>query len=461
MPQSMVLMTAHGTIVCADGAGGLCHVAIDGIDPADTPLLVDAHAVTRAGQFERLLLQTNQPMALGQAPGLPPGCELLLTADRRTASLRVGNVYFSAEPATRELACNRDSASTWEHFLFLTPEDFAIIRLVMARSWIIGSTKQLVGPAQAGLREGFILALGPLALDLRYNLPFIVHEAGPGGSCDPFSLTVLIDGWKIERIHRYDPMIYLTAFGSPDIMDRAYTAIGSLLEFGGYAGRIHVITDRDAPVFEQHVPALAPGQLTVQPLTPQDTLGYLAAKLLILDHPPAFSHQPVFFMDSDVVCDAPLEAMLVAAVTIGRISAPLEDTTSLRTNPSVGATLIQRAGLSPNWACGLNTGTIGMPNLAMASEALELTRAILTNHADLFGRDGFPWVDQEVLNYVSYRAAHFDTEALLRFVRYGWPGCEFDATRRLGLVHFWPPVEGRPKQDRMRDYVATLRASRR
>ena len=242
-------------------------------------------------------------------------------------------------------------------------------------------------------------------------------------------------------------------------MDRAFSAIGSLLEFGRYDGQIHVIADKDKQFFLDNVTGLAGEQLSVQRIAPQDNVGYLGAKLSILDYQPAYEFQPVFFIDSDVVCDAPLEDMLTTVVTLERMSAPLEEMTSLRTNPSAGATLIQRAGLSPRYACGLNTGTIGMPNLHSCAEHLALVRTIMTNHADLFGRSQFPWVDQEIINYVSYQAAHFDPASLLRFVRYAFEGDEFDGTKRVGLLHFWPPVEGRYKQDRMRAYMATLRQS--
>ena len=460
MEQAMVLMTTHGTLLCRDGEGGLYHLPLEAVGPADMPLLVDLHAVTRAGRHERMLTLANTPLALVNLPGLPSDCELVIAGDRRTASLRQSGLYFSVEPMNRPLAHDRHSAGSWETFLFVTNEDFASLRHLFSNHWIIGSTRQIVEPAAIRFDENFRLVLGPLVLDLRYQLPLLPHAQGAERSpADAFAYTILIDGWKIERIYKYKPLIYLTAFGSPDILDRAFSAIRSLVEFGRYTGRIHVITDRDKQLYLDSVPGVAPEQLSVQRIVPQDNVGYLAAKLSILDYEPAHEFQPVFFIDSDVVCDAPLEPMLTTVVTLERMSAPLEETTSLRTNPSVGATLIQRAGLAPRWACGLNTGTIGMPNLYACAEHLELMRTILTNHTDIFGREQFTWGDQEVINYVSYQSAHFDTQALLRFVRYGWQGDEFDGTRRLGLVHFWPGIEGRPKQDRMRDYLETLRAT--
>ncbi len=456
MERPMVLMTTHGTLLCA-GASGLYHVAMDALSEADIPLLVDLHEVTRAGRHARMLTRTNTPLMVTH-PGLPPGCEILIEPSRRTATLQQDGQFYSAEPMHRALAHDRSSAGLWESFLFLTEEDFAAIKHIFRHDWVRATSKQVVRAGSIRFREGFILSIGDLDLDLRYNLPMLPHNQAAGREgLGAMSFNVLIDGWKIERIHLYRPFIYFTAFGSPYALEQAYTSIASLIEFGGYDGHVHVITDQQAAPFLQNVPALLPERLTVQNLASQDWVGYVASKYCILEHADAYNFQPLLFLDTDVVCDAPLEPLLATILALDRISAPLEDVSSLQTNPSVGASLIQRAGLDARFACGLNGGTVGIPNLQSSAELMELTRAIITNHSEIFGREYFRWVDQEVLNYVSFCVGNFNTSALLRYIRYGWENDEFDVSRRLGLVHFWPPVKDRPKLDRMRDYVAALR----
>ena len=458
MQQPLVLMTAHGTLVCGDTAGGLCHVALEALGAGGTPLMFDLHDVARAGRHERMLTRTDEPLVLANLPGLPLGCEMLFDPGRRTVSLRQGERFFCAEPMNRVLAHDRASAGVWERFMFLTQEDFAAIRHIFGHSWIQATTKRVLRPEWFRFTEGFVLSLNGLEIDLRYNLPVMPHAQGPGGdAAAAFSFNILVDGWKIERLHLYRPLIYFTAFSSPYVLDQAFTAIGSLLEFGGYNGHIHLITDQPKELFLHNVPDLDANRLSVQPMASKDWVGFVAAKYAILDYSDAAQFQPLLFLDTDVVCDAPIDPLLATVVTLDRMSAPLEDMTSLQNNPSAGATLIQRSGLDARFGCGLNGGTVGIPNLQSFGELLELTRTIITNHNELFGRDQFRWVDQEVLNYVSFRVGHFDTASLLRFIRYGWRNDEYDGTRRLGLVHFWPGIEGRPKEDRMRDYVATLR----
>jgi hypothetical protein len=456
MERPMVLMTTHGSLLCT-GATGLYHVAMDALSDADTPLLVNLHETTRNERHARMLTRTNTPLTI-TIPGLPPGCEMLIESSRRTATLLQNRYYYSAEPMRRVLANDRSNAGLWESFLFVTEDDFAAIKHIFGNDWIRASSKQVCRAASIRFREGFILAIGDLELDLRYNLPFLPHNEMPAlEESGAMSFNVLIDGWKIERIHLYRPFIYFTAFGSPYALEQAYTAIASLIEFGGYDGHVHVITDQPAESFLQNIPSLLPERITVQNLASQDWVGYVAAKYCILDWVYAYNFQPLLFLDTDVVCDAPLEPLLATIVALDRMSAPLEDVSSLQTNPSVGASLIQRSGLDARFACGVNGGTVGIPNLRGSSEIMELTRTIITNHSEIFGRDHFRWVDQEVLNYVSFCVGNFDSSALLRFIRYGWENDEFDATRRLGLVHFWPPVADRPKLDRMKDYIQSIR----
>ncbi len=460
MAHPLILLTSHGTMLCS-GPDGLYHVPLDAVTSADTPVMLDMFESTRVGRYERFLTRTNTPLIFSSLPGFPPGCEILLGPDRRTVTLQQNGRFYSAEPMNRPLAHDRSEAGLWETFLFVTEEDFAGIKHLFAHDWVVASSRQLARSASVAFREGFVLAIGDLGLDLRYNLPLMPHGQDPARpASEALSFNVLAAGWKIDRISLYRPFIYFTAFGSPYALSQAYAAIESLVEFGRYDGHIHVITDQDVRIFHDNVPSVPPSRLTVQQLAARDWVGFVASKYCILDHPEAYDYQPLLFLDTDVICDNVIEPMLATILAVDRMSAPLEDVSSLQTNPSVGSSLIQRAGLDARFACGLNGGSVGIPNLQRCAEVMELTRTIITNHSEIFGRDQFRWVDQEVLNYVSFCVGHFDTSSLLRFIRYGWKGDEFDGSRRLGLVHFWPPVQDRPKLDRMQDYVATLRATK-
>lgn len=150
--------------------------------------------------------------------------------------------------------------------------------------------------------------------------------------------------------------------------------------------------------------------------------------------------------------------MLHAIALSDRIAAPIEVFSPLASAPSVGSTLLQQDGCSPRFACGFNSGTLGIPNLTQHVQSLRLIRRLLVNMATLNGRQTQPWVDQEVANYVSYRIGNFDTGLISGYVRYG--EADEDPRRRRGLVHFWRIAGGtEAKTSAMRDYLQRLAAA--
>ena len=378
MQQNSVLMTAHGTVVCSNGADSLYHVPIAALSESDMPLVLDLYAVTRAGRHERMLTGTNVPLTLGHVPGLEADCEMLLSADRRTAALRRGGHFYSAEPTTRVLAHDRTAAHAWENFLFLTNEDFATLRHIFANRWIVSITQQLIEPASIQLREPFGLVLGDVQLDLRYNLPFIPHDMAPGRPpTQAFSFNILIDGWRTGFIHLFNPLVCVTAFGGQDAVETTLQRLSSIQELGAYKGRIHVIADEKPQTFQSQLPSPSLDQISFQHIIPISDSVSRTAKLAILDHLPAYDHQPLLLIDGQTVCVGPIEPLLVRIAQSDQIVSPLEDP-ALNQTPSAGAALL---------LFDLNATTIGVPNLFRHEEYLELARAVITNQADMVGME--------------------------------------------------------------------------
>jgi hypothetical protein len=380
MQQSLVLMTAHGTVLCSDGVDNLYHVPIFALSERDMPLVLDLYAVTRSGRHERMLTGANVPLSLGHVPGLD--CEMLLSADRRTATLRRDGHFYSAEPATRALARDRTAAHAWETFLFLTNEDFATLRHIFANRWIVSTTHQIIEPGSIQLREPFGLVLGEVQLDLRYNLPFIPHDLAPGQPpSQAFSFNDFVDGRKAGHIHLFNPLVCLTALGGQDAFERSLRSLRSILERGAYQGHIHVIAAEDPQRFLEELPSVSPDRMSFQRIAPIGDSLSQTAKLIILDHVPAYNHQPLLLIDADTVCAGPIEPLLVSIAQSDRIIGPIEDPVLIQPQASAEADLLPFC---------LGAKTIGIPNLLRHAEQLDLARAIVTNQADLFSHEHLP-----------------------------------------------------------------------
>lgn len=457
----MFFMTCHGTFLGVEEGGTTVQRPVATTGDAGGLLELDIAVDGERGRFARSISGATDRQVIEARDRDDNDYEVHVMADSRTVALRRGGLFLCAIPGVAAVDACRVEAVGWELFLCVTERDLADLLFILRSRWVLASTNALLPAEVVGMEDrGYRLRLGDVALDLRYNLPFLAGQRNPTDS-QIMVADVLVDGWRIDRLHLYRPLVFTTAFKAEEYLLQARLCLSSLLEFGLYDGAIHVISDHDRETFLSFLPGLEPDLLSVRTVEARDWVGFVASKYFIADDPVIGGFQPILFIDPDVMADADLTPMLVAILTSPRLLAPLEVFSGLASHPSVGASLIQLAGLAPRFACGFNGGTLGIPNLQAHAATLTLIRTILVNHLDLHGRDSFPWVDQEVANYVSFTAGNFDTSTLLRFVRWGWEHCERDATRRQGLVHFFPSRGGMRKSEAMRLYTQTLRAANR
>jgi hypothetical protein len=86
------------------------------------------------------------------------------------------------------------------------------------------------------LGQPFHLLVGELEADLRFQLPF-------DRATWPDRLTLLRDGWRIDQICLYRPLIYYSVFREAEYIEQFAISLRSLIEFGCYQGPIVVLTD--------------------------------------------------------------------------------------------------------------------------------------------------------------------------------------------------------------------------
>ena len=304
----------------------------------------------------------------------------------------------------------RPEAGGWQTFLPLSPADLDALRAILTSSWLTRSSGVLTEHPTTG--QLFHLHVGDLSADLRFQLPFDLASW-------PDRLTLLRDGWRIDQICQYRPLIYYAAFGSPEILEQFAISVRSLIEFGRYQGPIVVLTDQTPEALARYLAGGRPGarcaccnssRATGRASWRRDT-SYWTGRMQD-DSSRCSMSIPTSCSIGDVT------PMLHAIARSDHIAAPIELLSTLSASPASGATLLQRDFCSPGFMAGFNTGTLGIPNLRAHAETLRLIRRIIMNHSTLHGRMALPYVDQEIANYVSYRLAHFDTGLISRFVRF-------------------------------------------
>ncbi len=445
-------LTTHGTVLVRGEGEAISHAPLRELSEPSRLVGLDIPIGALRQDFREFLQRDAKPPIAFETDWSGAG-RVHVDVERNLVHLERGGQFLSAGGEGGGTAWIDGTPDEWERLLPLSDDDLARIVQFFSGAWIIRSRRIAVRGWDVALTPGFRLRFGPIEIPLAFNLPF-------DGRTWPFRTTVLLEGWRIEEICLYRPLVYYSASNSPAVQAQLVQSIQSLLEFGKYDGEVHVLTNLSHDELCRRIEHFPRDRLSVQALEPTDFVGYVAAKYAILEHEPAWRYQPVVYLDSDIVINASLREMLVEIATSEHIAAPIERVGPMRNWPSVGASLVQRDGHDPRFADGFNAGTIGIPNLAAHAQTLRLIRQIIANILKTDGRGVLQWVDQEVANYVSFRVGCVDTYLISRYVRYA--GAEAAGAPGLlnGMVHFWNtgPLDRAAVMGR---YVEALRAHAR
>ena len=472
------LLSWQGTVLSRHRvSGALLSCRVDALPEYADPIEIGIPAHLLQVSFDHYLRNdpAMEPRIIPDGP--LQGWELRRAGDGRCLSVsRDGG--FLCSPQGCEAVELRATSRPWEWFLPVAEADFQVLRRILRHDWIIRSTGELARSGDTGLGEHWSLRVGSLWLDLRFQLPFDLVSW-------PHRLTVLRDGWLVEEICLYRPLIYYAAFGDPAIMGQFALSMRSLRTIGGYAGAVAVMSDHAAPNIAaligepavtahatrdrdlqapasdttghlEHAPSGHPAHrgrydptvddpfargpeasgCAVLPRDGVDRIAFMSARYTITDWPAAWAFQPILYVDTDIVFEAAVEPVLRAVATSDRLAAPFEPAAPLGSIASVGSGLLQLDGIDPRNRLGFNSGTIGIPNLAAHAGTLRLICRVMANHAHQRGRTTLTHGDQEVANYVAARTGMFDTTLLAGFVRVGGD-IDLPHAGRRAIAHFW------------------------
>jgi hypothetical protein len=362
----------------------------------------------------------------------------------RTVSIERGGFFLCPVP-DGSIQEDRTSAGAWEALLPCSDDDLDLLDKLSMSRWILKSDRSMIVGASMKLGDQYSIEIGHIRIPLRFNFPFDRRAY-------PFRLVILLEGWRIDELILFNPMIYYLAFGQEHVFQQLNLSLQSLAQVGRYDGHVLVFTDRTKAEITKEAPWLPPEKIDVSYIPATEWVGFVAGKYCIVEEEKSHSHQPVVYMDPDIIYNTDVKSFLIEMAVSDRITSPLELFSGLEHAPSVGATLLQLDHAQPRFACGFNCGTIGIPNIPAHKHTLLLIRQIITNFLDIRGREAFRWVDQEAANYVSYKIAHFDTNHISRCVRYGFEHTKTPLEPRSGLVHFWG-VDRRRRPEIMKEYL--------
>ena len=324
----------------------------------------------------------------------------------------------------------RDTVSSWETFIFIDEELTERLDYLSRTKWISKRTGNMLNVNHIQYLDDFLIRIGGFLIDIRSQK---LDDFGK------YKTTLLHDNWKPETFLLYAPLVYITAFSSDHVLRQLGLCVKSMRTFGKYTGKIVVMTDKSL----SHIQALCDeydtDYLDIDTMHPSDFVGYVCSKYYILDKDLYKGHQPLLYLDPDIVFDNDLNVILKEAVISEEICAPFERYSSLKNQTSVGATLIQLDGLSVgNYAAGLNGGTILFPNTENPEiyNFIKMVRRTIRNVGVKYGRDFCPWADQEAFNYMAVKLGLVNYTILTKYANFVHND-PHDPYSKRGFVHFW------------------------
>lgn len=440
------LLTFHGSVVCVSENGRLVHRPVVP-QQADCP-----PALWHLDGGERITL------AAGSGTSSGPRSDFVV---RRTAPaegvvhLQRGSGYLRATPDGM-LDCDVDVPQGWEQFRFISAEELRLLRHLLGHAWIVARTRTLIPASGIAVMPEFRVRVGPLTADFSAGMPAVAERTANA----PNRLLLFSDGWKVEELRLFRPLIYFTVFrrnpAQREHLKMALLSIRSFVLFHGNIAQFLLMTNMDREEVLAEVPTdlLPLVQVATSDVPTTNIVDIFAQRYRIAEWDRAADYQPLLYVDTDVLFNSDVSRTLYDLVMSRAMMVGEESWSPLLESESVGAQLFAADPFHLSTTLGFNSGTIGIPNVADHKLHLRAIAEVIQRYAALHGRESLHWFDQACANYVSAKIAGFDGSTFARVVEHVGSS-EAKPSSRTGIVHFW----GLPdKIAAMESYLAASRA---
>ena len=336
------------------------------------------------------------------------------------------------------------------------------IRLVchlLGNSWIESGSDHLIESGHIHAGPGPSLSIGGEWISFQ-EIEDSCFGRDDRGDPEPKDLAIRYSGWKVRRLTLYKPLIYMAAFGERGLFDCAELAIESIVKFGSYSGDIILLTSKDHGDFADTLSEDVRCRVHVVACTANDVIDFLVARFQIVNVPMAWRYQPVVYMDTDVLIDAPLAPLLkdIARSNFVHLTSLGRGTLMEDSNYYGSALFEQDATIEMSDEEGYNSGIIAFRNIGDVAGTFDRMAAAIYGYASTAAQRMFyPAADQCMANYVLYREGRGDGSLLTPWVELANHTIPLDRPARRGFVHFIGGVGNTvPKIVQMKRYLQMM-----
>lgn len=350
----------------------------------------------------------------------------------------------------------------WERLLVVSMADYDLLRRFAQSRWVIDSDPNPTARDTMTLLRGFKILFG----GRECSLPDILEclRAGSDGARPlrlPKSFTCLDGLCTPMRAFLYEPVIYATTGGADHFFDQLAQCFSSIRRFGNYDGHYVLVSNRQDDEVEACFTGIDRNKWTHLSVEVNDVPTIVTMRRDILHHELFEQYQPILYLDSDIICDRPLEEMLADLVRSDKIfmTAEYAGRSIADVDPAIGNWFGQSLYRPDDPAyrahhC-INCGIFGARNREILIGPLDLVGRAWSRYRMQFPGSHAIAFDQPFFSYVLQTLGLVDVELLA-----GWAtilNVSEPAARLVpgGLAHFNLGV-GMDKTAAMRRYTELL-----
>lgn len=272
--------------------------------------------------------------------------------------------------------------------------------------------------------------------------------------------TIIYREFRADRLLRYKPLIYLSAFGREQSFELLRMSIESIERHGNYKGDYMVLTNKPKNYIQDILNFVDSSRVIVIGMPVIDEMDMVCARFKVVNNPAIEPYQPILYMDTDIICNGDITRMF-DNILCGQknVCAKQEGDLSIDSYGNYLTSRDENAHVLEN-DTGFSTGVLGFKNANLVrADFATIINCIYSQIETGTSRQSHQVYDQPVANYYYNKLSCYDLVALDEHV-HGWPALEDENVAGKGLIHFCGGVGPMHKIDRIRSYFSYVMTAR-
>lgn len=326
-------------------------------------------------------------------------------------------LYLSSEQNGTTRFC-RSKPDNWEKYRLISQEDYKILSNVFSEKWYLPSLNSIGIFNIENSRDGFSFEISGIYL----NIDDII------GSCDcplPKEIIIPHDGWKLEKLVLYKPLVYYCSFGREEGFECLNISIKSLRFYGKYCGDIKIITDRTVKILKEKYDHIIDDNVHILPYKAIDHIDFMSARFDSPLYEEIDNYQPILYLDTDIIISSPIDDLFYDIIkdNTSDISV-LKETDHPFSEKYWGRELFEEDSYSKIPDYGFSTGIILYRNNERLKNSFLAVRKTIERQSLIFGhRDIFRCYDQPIANYIMHKFEKTDYRIMEKYA------CNYDSSK--------------------------------